>query len=560
MSQYSRSQCSVPAVPQAWSARHAGGASRTRYLKEGGLPEGAVRSAILRSWQRCRSRGVDPRLNPSPPGLSPEQLDLQRLQQATLLRTAAPMLAVLHDGLSGQGAIIHLADKGGLILDARSDPVTFAQACEQGLVPGQDWSELAAGTNAIGTALAENRALQVLGGEHFCVGPQQWRCAAAPIHDPASGALLGVLNMSTAAQRDLDLVLPLVSAVACNLEQALQLEFQAARERLLSASLHRLSYRDGVVLFDRDGRLVEANRYAVQRLQDPRAVAAAALRGAASHVATPLADPLFRALDPAWLEPLWQRGELLGYLALIPRVDGAAGDATDPATDPATVLTPEAIRALEYLLEVPTIGRALRVLLQRWQPLWAATPPLPRSARLQQLLACSADLIHELDNLAREETPRFDSGALVRGTVARFQRDHGAAATCHIVWPPALALAGERRCFAQVLFNLLDNSHRHGFGSDRAGRIEIEGRVDDRRLILSYRDDGAGMDQATLLQMEDPGFSSAPIRQQGLGAFLNRLLIQHLFGGTLHATSQPGQGMQVRIAIPLDAPARSGPD
>jgi hypothetical protein len=63
-------------------------------------------------------------------------------------------------------------------------------------VPGADWSEKAAGTNAPGTALALNRELQIRGSEHFSRVVQTWSCTAVPVHDPDTGALIGAIDLT----------------------------------------------------------------------------------------------------------------------------------------------------------------------------------------------------------------------------------------------------------------------------------------------------------------------------------------------------------------------------
>jgi hypothetical protein len=52
------------------------------------------------------------------------------------------------------------------------------------------------GTNAPGTAVAVDRAVQVFAAEHFSRRVQPWTCAAAPVHDPRSGRVLGALDIT----------------------------------------------------------------------------------------------------------------------------------------------------------------------------------------------------------------------------------------------------------------------------------------------------------------------------------------------------------------------------
>ncbi|MER6503303.1 GAF domain-containing protein, partial [Streptomyces sp. NPDC001455] len=58
------------------------------------------------------------------------------------------------------------------------------------------WAESVAGTNAPGTALAVDRPVQVFAAEHFRRTVQQWTCAAAPLHDPRTGRVLGAVDIT----------------------------------------------------------------------------------------------------------------------------------------------------------------------------------------------------------------------------------------------------------------------------------------------------------------------------------------------------------------------------
>jgi signal transduction histidine kinase len=61
---------------------------------------------------------------------------------------------------------------------------------------GAIWSESGAGTNAIGTAIAADHSVQVFATEHFVEVVQVWTCSAAPVHDPETGELLGVIDLT----------------------------------------------------------------------------------------------------------------------------------------------------------------------------------------------------------------------------------------------------------------------------------------------------------------------------------------------------------------------------
>ena len=105
-------------------------------------------------------------------------------------------------------------------------------AGDMNFAEGTLWSEGGAGTNAIGTAIALDHAVQVFGPEHFSDPVQRWTCSAAPIHDPDTGAVIGVIDLTG----DLSTVHPhslaVATATARAVEASLQLALQERDARL----------------------------------------------------------------------------------------------------------------------------------------------------------------------------------------------------------------------------------------------------------------------------------------------------------------------------------------
>ena len=96
-------------------------------------------------------------------------------------------------------------------------------------VEGVLWSEPGAGTNAIGTAIAADHAVQVFGPEHFNEPVQRWTCSAAPIHDPDTGELLGVIDLTGDYSTVHPHSLAVATATAQAVEASLRLELAGAR-------------------------------------------------------------------------------------------------------------------------------------------------------------------------------------------------------------------------------------------------------------------------------------------------------------------------------------------
>jgi hypothetical protein len=98
-------------------------------------------------------------------------------------------------------------------------------------VEGARWAEEVAGTNAPGTALALDHAVQIYGSEHFRRPVQPWSCSAAPVHDPVTGAQLGVIDVTGGDHVASPHVLTLVRATAAAVESELRWLHRAQLQR-----------------------------------------------------------------------------------------------------------------------------------------------------------------------------------------------------------------------------------------------------------------------------------------------------------------------------------------
>jgi hypothetical protein len=98
-------------------------------------------------------------------------------------------------------------------------------------VEGSRWAEEVAGTNAPGTALALDHAVQIYGSEHFRRPVQPWSCSAAPVHDPITGAQLGVIDVTGGDHVASPHMLTLVRATAAAVESELRWLHRARLQR-----------------------------------------------------------------------------------------------------------------------------------------------------------------------------------------------------------------------------------------------------------------------------------------------------------------------------------------
>jgi signal transduction histidine kinase len=170
--------------------------ARYDYLSGVGLQQPA-RPLILDSWKRCDALGVNPARARAPLAIA-RDVQLLQLRDANdvLLRAAAPVLRHLVDFFADSGYVVVLSDAGGRLIEVAGDTAIQRRLARIDFMPGGVWSEAAAGTNAIGTALATGHCVQLMAAEHYCEGWQDLTCTAAPIRHPRTHELLGVLDIT----------------------------------------------------------------------------------------------------------------------------------------------------------------------------------------------------------------------------------------------------------------------------------------------------------------------------------------------------------------------------
>ncbi len=209
--------------PAEWSRRlHV---AYDGFLQTGAEPAG-VRPIVTDSWRRSLTSGIDPDGADPPVELTDDELDDYRA--AHPLAAAMPVISsLLVDDARADGFLVAVTDAAGRILWLDGESRLRSRAAGMHFVEGAVWSEAAAGTNAPGTALALDHPVQVFTAEHFRRTVQPWSCAAAPVHDPVTGVLLGAIDVTGGDDIAAPQVLTLVRAAASAVESELAL--QAAR-------------------------------------------------------------------------------------------------------------------------------------------------------------------------------------------------------------------------------------------------------------------------------------------------------------------------------------------
>jgi hypothetical protein len=218
-----------------------------------------LREVVIHSWARCIAAGVDPD-RPAPMMLGADEAASRFATHP--LATVTPLVRGLLGAVSSEARhLVAIGDADGTLLWVDGHPRMLEAALGPHFKPGALCSESAVGTNAVGTALALGHAVQIFSAEHFSRLLHGWTGAAAPVRDPASGVLLGVIDVSCSFRNAHPHTLALVAAVA----QAAQTQLERERARretgLLAGYIDRLpaAGRRPSALVAADGRVLAAS-------------------------------------------------------------------------------------------------------------------------------------------------------------------------------------------------------------------------------------------------------------------------------------------------------------
>lgn len=202
-------------MPSPWSSRREISPETSRLLIEraheefvGGNPTDPrltqIRSIVQDSWRRSLASLAAPDGVPSVDLIDDE---LEAYRSAHPLAGAMDMIRALllpgesaGDAGADAGVVVAVGDAAGRLLWVEGDRRVRDLTGGMGFVAGANWSEASVGTSAPGTALALGRSVQIHGAEHFNRRVAPWSCTAAPVYDPETRRLLGVIDVTGGAE------------------------------------------------------------------------------------------------------------------------------------------------------------------------------------------------------------------------------------------------------------------------------------------------------------------------------------------------------------------------
>jgi transcriptional regulator of acetoin/glycerol metabolism len=196
--------------------------SLTERFHEGQVPSPEQQQhPVLARWARAARLGIVPDQAAFPAVTSGAELVARQDRLEDTLRDENLLLDQVAGELASRDVVTLLADPDGVVLASRGGGGFHDAATRVRLVEGALWSESARGTNAIGTAAAEGKAVAVVGRAHYETRIADLFCYATPVRD-AYGDLVAVLDVTGRMDRHDPTLALAVQTAGVALEHALR--------------------------------------------------------------------------------------------------------------------------------------------------------------------------------------------------------------------------------------------------------------------------------------------------------------------------------------------------
>ncbi|MBB4278549.1 transcriptional regulator of acetoin/glycerol metabolism [Rhizobium mongolense] len=168
----------------------------------------------------------------TPLRLTDHEFRQSREQSEQLIKDAADELDRLFMTVGKAGCCLLLTDRNGIALERRGNAGDDKEFYDLGLWTGSIWTEASIGTNGIGTALADERAVAIFRDQHFFCSNIRLSCTTAPIRDHR-GQLAAALDISTCRDDVNEMTLSILSQTVR--DAALRIELNIFRSAFTGA-------------------------------------------------------------------------------------------------------------------------------------------------------------------------------------------------------------------------------------------------------------------------------------------------------------------------------------
>jgi transcriptional regulator of acetoin/glycerol metabolism len=190
----------------------------TSFVEHGDAVEDVVRPEILTSWTRSEA-AVTADVKEAP---LVDESEIASIWRDSPLQTAVERVeSELRETALDGDLVIAVTDADTRILWTYGGRVMRRKAESVNFVAGGRWDDESVGTNALDLANRLGQPSMVFSAEHYAAIVHNWVCWAAPVHDPVTGAQLGVIDLSTTWNRTHPIGLATARVMARLIESAM---------------------------------------------------------------------------------------------------------------------------------------------------------------------------------------------------------------------------------------------------------------------------------------------------------------------------------------------------
>lgn len=220
---------------------------------------------IENSHKRSESYGIEKKSSYSRKILFGEKLEKILNDNKELIEVSKLYIDMVFSAVMDNEFIIVLTDNNGCILYIKGAEENSNKLNCVNIKAGAYMDEQNIGTNAMGTAISEDKCVQITASEHYIAGLQGLTCSAAPIHN-TSGEIIGTLNLTGRSNmkhpHTLGLVVFGVKAIENELDNKKINNILTQTYNYMESVID--NFDKGIMILDKEGKITNINKFGAE--------------------------------------------------------------------------------------------------------------------------------------------------------------------------------------------------------------------------------------------------------------------------------------------------------